>query len=222
MFGLIRLAIIFTFALFLSCSGNKNKELTLSEKSDNGLLTSFFQNSPDKKSSFVDTEKLLEAKAFCEKRNLDTTLAIFIDMGIHSGKYRFFIYDLQNEKILHKGLCCHGAGKGSTCEKPVFSNEKGSNCTSLGKYKLGVRSYSNWGINIHYKMHGLEETNKNAFSRIVVLHSYDPVPDSEIYPLHLPMGWSLGCPVVSNDLMRKIDELLKDRKTEVLLWIYNV
>jgi hypothetical protein len=53
-------------------------------------------------------------------------------------------------------------------KKPVYSNVVGSNCTSLGKYKIGKRSYSNWGINIHYKMHGLESSNSNAFKRHVV------------------------------------------------------
>jgi hypothetical protein len=169
----------------------------------------------------IDSSKVKEAIAFCKKQKLDTGIAFFADMSIHSGKKRFFVFDLQNKKILHSGLCCHGLGMGSTCESPVFSNVKGSNCTSLGKYKTGERSYSNWGINVHYKMHGLENTNNNAFSRIVVLHSYDPIADEEIYPDHLPMGWSQGCPVISNKLMTSIDSLLKNRKRPVLLWIYN-
>jgi hypothetical protein len=69
-------------------------------------------------------------------------------------------------------------------------------------------------------MKGLEASNSNAFKRIVVLHSYDPVAENEIYPEHLPMGWSLGCPVISNSLMTNIDHLLKRKKKPVLLWIY--
>lgn len=170
---------------------------------------------------FIEKSKIEEAFLFSKKQKLDTNLFFFIDMKIHSGKKRFFIYDYCKKEIIYSGLCCHGMGLGSTCEKPIYSNVKGSNCTSLGKYKTGERSYSNWGINIHYKMHGLENTNSNAFSRIVVLHSYDPVPDLEIYPEHLPMGWSLGCPVISNQLMTSIDTLLKNRKKSVLLWIYK-
>jgi len=37
----------------------------------------------------------------------------------------------------------------------------------------------------------------------------------------LYMGMSLGCPVVSNAMMRKLDALLKKEKKPVLLWIYN-
>jgi hypothetical protein len=181
------------------------------------------KNSAAKKYRLFSFEKnrMQEALRFCRKEKLDTTYAFFVDMRLPSGKNLFFIVDLQNKKIIQSGLCCHGMGKGSSEKVPVFSNEPGSNCTSLGKYKTGKRAYSNWGIHIHYKMHGLEKTNNNAFERIVVLHSYDPVPEEEIYPQDLPMGWSLGCPVISNGLMRKIDTLLKTKKRDVLLWVYN-
>jgi hypothetical protein len=64
-----------------------------------------------------------------------------------------------------------------------------------------------------------EKTNSNAFKRIVVLHSYSPVPNQEIYPQTL-FGQSAGCPVLSDGTMRKIDALLKTKKKPELLWIY--
>lgn len=167
----------------------------------------------------ISKSKISEALAFCKKNKMDSSIAIMIDMSIHSGKNRIFVYDFNKEKILIEGLCAHGVGNGSTATKPVFSNKLGSNCTSLGKYKVKGRSYSNWGINIHYKMHGLEETNNNAFKRIVVLHSYTPVPNKEIYPQTL-FGQSAGCPVLADEVMHKIDALLKTKKKPVLLWIY--
>ena len=69
-------------------------------------------------------------------------------------------------------------------------------------------------------MYGLEETNNNAFKRIVVLHSYAPVPDKEIY-LQTLFGQSAGCPVISDATMTKIDRLLKQKEKPVLLWIYT-
>lgn len=152
---------------------------------------------------------------------MDTHICFLIDMSIHSGKNRFFVWDFDQKKIIGSGLCCHGMGGGSTGAKPVFSNREGSYCTSLGKYATGKRAYSQWGINIHYKLIGLEKTNSNAFKRIVVLHSYDPIEEREIYPEHLPMGWSLGCPVVDNRMMKSIDRILQKRKKPVLLWIYH-
>ena len=89
------------------------------------------------------------------------------------------------------------------------------------EYKVGIRAYSKWGINVHYKLHGLEPTNDNAFKRIVVLHSYTPLLATEVYPSHLPLGMSQGCPVICNETMRQIDVLLKAETKPVLLWIYN-
>ncbi len=165
--------------------------------------------------------KATEALAFCKKNNMNTGFCFLVDMSIKSGKNRFYIYDFKTKSITKSGLVCHGMGKSSGEEKPVYSNESGSNCTSLGKYKTGKRAYSNWGINIHYKMHGLEKSNSNAFKRQVVLHSYDYVSDAEIYPSSLTLGWSKGCPVVGNELMKKIDALLKKAKKPTLIWIFE-
>ena len=151
---------------------------------------------------------------------MNTSYCILVDMSIHSGKNRLFVYDFKKEKIIVEGLCAHGVGGGSGPNYVVYSNKVNSNCTSLGKYKLGIRSYSRWGINVHYKMHGLESTNNNAFKRIVVLHSYKPVPAFETYPAPM-FGVSQGCPVVANETMRKIDKLIRTGQENMLLWIYE-
>ena len=169
----------------------------------------------------VSEERITAATAFAAANGLDMKYAIFVDFSLASGKQRLFVIDLASKKILFKSLCCHGMGGGSTPEKPVFSNVSGSYCSSLGKYKTGARAYSQWGIHVHYKLHGFEKTNNNAFARVVVLHSYDPVPGSEIYPSSLPMGWSLGCPVIANKCMTSIDSLIRKRNSQMLLWIYQ-
>ena len=168
-------------------------------------------------------EKAKEALSYCKANGYNTDFCILIDMKIHSGKYRMFVYNFISDTIERKSLCAHGCGKGdkqSTGAKPIFSNEVGSLLTSLGKYKIGARAYSQWGINVHYKLYGLESTNKNAFKRIIVLHSYTPVPATEIYPYHLPMGWSFGCPVTDDSTMTWLDKKLKNIAKPVLLWIY--
>jgi hypothetical protein len=86
-----------------------------------------------------------------------------------------------------------------------------------GKYKIGNRDYSSWGINVKYWLHGLEATNKNAVKRVVVLHSWNAVKNKEIYPKYSPLSW--GCPAVSNEFMEKIDIRLQDSQKPVLLWI---
>ena len=84
----------------------------------------------------ISADRIKGALAFCKKNKMDTTIAIMIDMSIHSGKNRIFVYDFKQKEITIEGLCAHGVGGGSTPTKPVFSNKEGSYCTSLGKYKV--------------------------------------------------------------------------------------
>lgn len=165
--------------------------------------------------------KAKNALSYCNAHRMNTAYCFLIDMSIHSGQNRFFVWNFKKKKVEFSGLVCHGVGKNSTGSKPVFSNVVNSGCTSLGKYKVGSKAHSKYGINIHYKLHGLDSTNNNAYKRFVVLHSFDPVPAFPIYPAHLYMGMSLGCPVVSNAMMQKLDSLLSKQKKSVLMWIYN-
>ena len=188
------------------------------------IFLSFRNSAPSEESITRINEKAEEALSFCKANGYNTDFCILIDMKIHSGKNRMFVYDFNLEKVEREALCAHGCGKGdrkSTGAQPLFSNNEGSLLTSLGKYKTGIRSYSQYGINVHYKLHGLEPTNSNAFKRIIVLHSFTPVPSVETYPVHLPMGFSHGCPVTDNDMMTWLDAKLKDTEKPVLLWIYN-
>ena len=165
--------------------------------------------------------KAAEARSYCRANGMNTDFCFLVDFGTHSGKKRFYVWDFNSGSVLCSSLCAHGYGQNSTASEPVFSNVPGSYCSSLGKYKVGARSWSQWGINVHYKLHGLEPTNDKAYERIVVLHSFDPVPEVETYPVHLPLGMSQGCPVVSNQTMKAIDRMLKESKKPALLWIYN-
>lgn len=193
-----------------------------------GLFSSIYMiardNKPEMTTQSQLSQKAAEARIFCEQNNLNTDFCVLVDMRIHSGKHRFFVWDFKQDSITKQALCAHGCGKDeqkSTGAQPLFSNVNGSLLTSLGKHKTGKRAASQYGINIHYKLHGLEPTNNNAYERIIVLHSFTPVPSKEIHPLHLPMGFSQGCPVIDNETMRYLDKILKDTPDPVLLWIYN-
>ena len=169
-------------------------------------------------------QKAKEALVFCKAKNFNTDFCILIEMSLHSGLKRFFIYDFKKNEISHEYLVGHGCGNSSwssdfTKENPNFSNEDNSHLSSLGKYKLGERGYSNWGVHVKYLMHGLEETNSNARKRIIVFHSWEKMSDEEVYPKGSPEGW--GCPTVSNNAFKEIDPLLKNSKKPILMWIYN-
>lgn len=168
--------------------------------------------------------KAKEAVTFCKANGYNTEFCILIDMTIHSGKKRAFLYDLNKDTILASGMCAHGCGSNpwgetNTKEKPKFSNTPDSHCSSVGKFKIGKRGYSNWGIKVNYLLHGLDNTNSNALKREIVLHSWDDVTEEEVYPNGTPEGW--GCPAVSNSFMKIVDPKLKTSEKPVLLWMFN-
>jgi hypothetical protein len=180
------------------------------------------ENKPDRDTLIARLRlKADSALQYCRDNSFSEKYCFLVDFGIHSGKNRFFIWDFEKDTVVRAGLCAHGYGGNSTPGRPEYSNTEGSYCSSSGRYRTGISSYSQWGIHIHYKLHGLDQTNSNAFKRIVVLHSYKYVPDSEIYPLYLPLGYSAGCPVVSNAMMNAADELLKNSDKSFLLWIFD-
>lgn len=163
------------------------------------------------------------ALSFCKNKDYNTDFCILIDMSIHSGKKRFFVWDFNKDTIILSALVSHGCCENSwsmdmTKDKPKFSNEFNSHCSSLGKFKIGKRDYSQWGINIKYLLHGLEKTNTNALAREIFLHGWEQVSDDEIYPDGTSEGW--GCPCLSNKMMKKVDDILKKSNKPVLMWIY--
>ena len=170
------------------------------------------------------SDKAKEALEFCKKNDYNQDFCILIDMSIHSGLNRFFVYDFKKDAVSMSMLVGHGCGKypwsfDFSKENPGFSNVDGSHLSSLGKYKIGQRAWSDWGINIKYVLHGLEKTNNNAQSRYIVFHSWEKVAESEVYPDGTAEGW--GCPTISNSNMKIIDPMLKASKKPVLMWIYN-
>jgi len=168
--------------------------------------------------------KHTEALTYCKSNGFSTDYYFLVDLSVHSGRNRFFVYDFKQKKVMAQNLVTHGAcdafePNDTPNEKAKFNNRIDSHCSALGKYKVGKRDYSSWGINVKYWLDGMEETNANARDRVVVLHSWEKVSDVEIYPSYSPLSW--GCPAVSDNFMRTLDAKLQATKKPVLLWIVN-
>lgn len=143
-------------------------------------------------------------------------LAFFIDMRVMSGKNRFIVYDLKNDKIVDQGLVAHGIGSETgNKEELKFSNTNSSFCTSLGKYSIGQNYVGKFGK--AYKLYGLDATNSNAFARSIVLHKYDKVPYEE---QDKAIVRSLGCPMVNEIYYERIQKLIDNSKRNIILDIY--
>jgi len=163
-----------------------------------------------------------EAKSYCQLNGFNQEFYFLLDFSVHSGKNRFYVIDFKSLQVLDQNLVTHGScdvfeENPEKYKKAKFSNANSSHCSSKGKYKIGKRDYSSWGINVKYWLHGMENTNTNAEKRVVVLHSWDAVSNEEIYPRYAPLSW--GCPAVSDKFMKTLDKKLQVAKKPVLLWI---
>lgn len=206
--------------LFLSCNKKESKE-TLASKNETSKEISAVEK-PRKEIKDIDYSNYYnEAKQYCKKNNLNHDQFILIDLGVHSGLKRLFVYNFHKKEVSKSYMVSHGCGDNnwsdtSTKENAPLSNEFDSHCSSIGKYVVLNRGVSQWGIKVNYILQGKDQTNSNARKRAIVLHSWEAISANEVYPEGTPEGW--GCPAVSNESMKEIDEILKKNK-KVLMWI---
>ncbi len=208
---------VIVLVLILSCNQKDKKEIVVSKNENKTEITR--EAKPRTEINYSNYYK--DAEQYCKANNLNQDNFILIDLGVHSGYKRFFVYDFKKKEVSKSYLVSHGCGdnqwgRTSSKAKPQISNEFDSHCSSIGKYVVLDRGVSQWGIKVNYVLQGKEKTNSNAQSRAIVLHSWDAVSENEVYPEGTPEGW--GCPAVSNESMKEIDELLKTNK-KVLMWI---
>jgi hypothetical protein len=163
------------------------------------------------------TAKAAEQKRFISAQGFDIHICFLVDMQVHSGRARFFVYDLDGDSILMAGLVAHGCGDQRFSEEPVFSNRDGSHCSSLGRYRVGKPYKGAFGRS--YILYGMDPTNDKAYTRHVVLHGYAGVPEEETEPQ--PICNSLGCPMVAPGFLQKISPLIDHSKKPVLLWVFD-
>ncbi|MEO8535220.1 MAG: murein L,D-transpeptidase catalytic domain-containing protein [Flavobacterium sp.] len=148
--------------------------------------------------------------------NYNAKIAFLVDMKIKSGKNRFFVYDLENNKILDQGLVAHGSGSETGIGGELkFSNVPESKATALGRYSIEKCYKGMFGK--AYKLAGLDETNSNALKRAIVLHQYSAVPENE---QDYYISRSQGCPMVSEAFFKRIEKLIDGSKSKIILDIY--
>lgn len=131
-----------------------------------------------------------------------------VNFGKHSGEERFFIYDVKNGKYVYSGIVLHGNGKGNTASKPVFSNEIGSNCSSLGLYRILYKDKMTDLPYDCYRLRGLDATNSNAEARGILIHPcvLASVVPFEVWGVSLPLtAASQGCFAVGYNTMHEIN-----------------
>ncbi len=133
-----------------------------------------------------------------------------IDMSQHSSKKRMYVINMRTGSVATYQTS-HGKGSDTNNDGYAerFSNTPGSNATSLGFYLTGPTYYGSNGLSL--RMHGLESTNSNAYSRAVVMHGAD----------YVKPGWtgrSWGCPAIER---KYVNTLIPSLKGGTLMYIYK-
>ncbi len=165
------------------------------------------------------SSRAAELYAFCQERGFNTRVALMMDLGRHSGRRRFVVWDFQQGKALHSFPASHGSGSVQSHVRSAYakcSNEDGSHLSSIGKCLIAERYEGRYGV--AYRLDGLEESNSALRKRCVVLHGWRYTTSFPIYPFPTVGSW--GCPVLSLRAMKKLDEILQ-REQRVVLWMYK-
>jgi hypothetical protein len=132
------------------------------------------------------------------------TYLSIINYAQNSAQRRFYILNMKLKKV----WAFHTAhGKGSdplhSGQAMNFSNDQGTNASSLGFFVTGETYIGTHGISL--RLDGLSESNSEARSRGLVIHGADYVSESDTI-----QGRSFGCPALAMGIHKEVINMLKD------------
>ena len=169
------------------------------------LRTCYVNCNLEGKLDFQIFENVMESLEEMEYSNED--IVTIIDFSKPSTEKRLFILDLEKQKVLYHTYVAHGKNTGQNMATK-FSNNKGSNQSSLGLFRTAESYQGKHGYSL--RLDGLEEGfNDNARSRAVVMHSASYVSEGFIQK-HGRLGRSWGCPALPVELSKEIIDLIKE------------
>jgi len=175
---------------------------------------------PDHRHYATMTARAEAALEFAKRHDMNERYAIFVDYSIPSGKQRLFVWDHKKGKVIASSYVMHGAGGGSTEAKPVFSNRPGSDCSSLGRFRITKEHGKTHKRS--FRLQGMDVDNITAKQRGLMVHASGVVDRSkgrEYLPLD-PVSCR-GCITVSRQAMNFLYPFIKDERKPILLWNYN-
>ena len=141
------------------------------------------------------------------KLNNSKSLLSVVDFTLSSCEKRLWIIDLKEYKVVLNDYVAHGQGSGDEFATN-FSNNENSHQSSIGFYVTGNTYVGQHGTSLH--LNGMDEGyNSAAYQRAVVVHGADYVSPQFISG-QKRLGRSWGCPAVSNQIIGKVIDLIKD------------
>jgi hypothetical protein len=185
----------------------------------NGNRSDVFLRLAEEAGQSVPAQRLIDYKLANHPAGNPRYWAI-VDFNQPSTDERFYLFDTKEEKTT-RYLVAHGHGNGDATDAQnrlyanVFSNVKGSNCSSLGIYKCLAPIESKHHGNA-LQIDGLENTNSNAKARSVILHKADYV-SAKYLETHNYLGRSEGCFAVENSAVDTLISQL-EKGSFIIAW----
>ena len=162
-------------------------------------------------------EKAKESLDYARKHGMSEHYCLLLDYSIPSGRPRLFVWSFEKNGVIYRAHAMHGPGKGSTAKLPVFSNEPGSESSSLGRFYITKQH----GIinKTGFLLKGLDTTNSNAYGRGLMIHSSYWV-DYNRWRRYIPLNRRScqGCIAVSHRNMDFLSKLIEEENESILLW----
>ncbi|MGR5130838.1 murein L,D-transpeptidase catalytic domain family protein [Vibrio alfacsensis] len=145
-------------------------------------------------------------KAFKQTQNRKKPVLTIIDYSKPSTEKRFYVVDLEKNKLIFNTYVSHGVNSGKkTATK--FSNIVNSRKTSLGTFLTDTTYYGSNGYSL--RLDGLTNgVNDRARERYIVVHGADYANPSFIKKNGY-LGRSWGCPALPQQLSRQIIDTIK-------------
>ena len=164
-------------------------------------------------------QRAVEAAKYCRENGYNQRIVLLWDLSIHSGRRRFVVWNIPENREEHAFLASHGSGSRRSHVPSAYarvSNADGSHLSSVGRALVAERYVGRYGV--AYRLDGLEETNSAMRRRCIVLHSWRYTTSFPVWPLPTIGSW--GCPVLSQRDMKILDKILQQEQS-VVLWAYK-
>ena len=121
---------------------------------------------------------------------------VMVDYSRSILEERLYLVNTQTEKVEMTSVVSHAWNSGMLFASN-FSNEHGSEKSSLGAYLTETTYYGKFGYSLVLK--GLDKTNSNAKERLIVVHSSKLMKGK----------WSAGCFALPEKNTRKMIDMIK-------------
>ncbi|AEW02282.1 hypothetical protein A4D02_31135 [Niastella koreensis] len=138
-------------------------------------------------------DKAEKLQAYAIEHGYSTEYGFLVNMGMKSGKKRFFVVNLSSLVLMERGIMA------------------GSKCTSTGMYKIDCTDSS-------YKMIGVQPGNSSTCKNGMVLQAMNTIPEEEV---DYAVVQSKGCPTLSPAVFNEVSTIIYKNEKPVLMWIFD-